>query len=84
MAVLTPMQLAELRRETVKNLSPPIDFNKSIINAALQAVEDWYEGEKSTVSGLIDTATSPFAFTNPQKKMMGAAYLIQKSKRETS
>jgi hypothetical protein len=81
MAVLTDEQRAELRR-AVASASEVVTWDKSAINAALQACEDWYEAERPVVSGLIDTATSPFVFTNPQKKMLARYFLRQKFSRE--
>ena len=81
MAALTSEQRAELRRAVVRGESS-ITFTKPTIDAALQAVEDWFEGERAVVSAAIDAATTPHVFTNGQKKKMVRWFLQQKSKRE--
>ena len=83
MAQLTAEQLARLRREFVRKLgNVAIDFDKSIINAAFQAIEDWYEANKAQISTDIDEATAPYVFTPQQKKWLGAFWLLLKSGRE--
>ena len=83
MATLTPTQLAQLRREFVRKLgNVEIDFDKPILNAACQAIEDWYETNKAQISTDIDAATAPYVFTGQQKKLIGAFWLLQKSGRE--
>jgi len=75
MAVLNATQLAELRKLTRINWITAIDFNKTIANSTLQAMENWYEGQRATVSSDIDSASTPKSFTNPEKKLIAAAYL---------
>ena len=78
MAVLNNNELADLRRRTQREWSTDIDFDKSVANAALQAMEDWYEDERTVVSGLIITATSPKAFTAAEKKLIAKHFLAWK------
>ena len=75
MATLTATELAELRQQIEREWITDIDFNKSVANAALQSLEDWYEGERATVSGLMDTATTPKTFTGAEKKLIAKSYL---------
>ena len=75
MAVLTNQQLAELRKGGRANWTTPIDFDKPIINATFQAIEDWYEGQRAQVSSDIDAASTPKAFSNAEKKQIAAAFL---------
>lgn len=83
MATLTATQLAQLRREFVRKLGDiTIDFDKPIVNAAFQAIEDWYEANKGQISTDINTATAPYVFTGQQKKLLGVYWLLQKSGRE--
>ena len=83
MATLTPAQLAQLRRKFAQKLgNVTIDFDKPIVNAAFQAIEDWYEDNKAQISIDIDTATAPYVFTGQEKKWLGAFWLLQKSGRE--
>ncbi len=81
MAVLTVGELAELRKSLAAE-SDVVTWNKATINAALQALEDWYEAERAVVSGLINAATDPFVFTNAQKKKLARYFLRQKFRRE--
>ena len=82
MATLTAMQLAEMRQQFVRKLNDVVDFDKPTINAAFQAIEDWYEANKTQISGDINTATSPYVFTPQQKKWLGAYWLLRKAGRE--
>jgi len=77
MAVLNANQLAKMRRGTASSLST-LDWDKPIINSALQEIEDWYESSRATVSGLIDTATSPYTFSNPEKKLLAKWWMEHK------
>lgn len=79
MAVLTSSELAEVAKAIAKGTQ--VDWVKGDINAALQAIEDWFESERTTVSGLIDAATA-FSFTNAHKKTMIRFFLRQKFRRE--
>ena len=82
MAILTPEQLAEVRREFAGAV--PITCNKPQINAALQAIEDWFEANRASLGTAIDTATVPLGktFTNPEKKQAVKFWLRQKFGRE--
>lgn len=83
MATLTAIQLAEMRQRFVRKLGDvAVDFSKPIVNAAFQAIEDWYEANKAQISTDIDAATAPYMFTAQQKKWLGAYWLLQKSGRE--
>ena len=85
MAILTAVQLAGMRQQFVRKLNGvAIDFDKPTVNAAFQAIEDWYEANKAQISGDINTATSPYVFTPQQKKLLGAYWLLQKSGREVT
>jgi hypothetical protein len=81
MATLSADQLAELRRKMASRLAT-VDYNKPIINSALQAIEDWFEANRAGISGAIDTATAPYTFTAPRKKALVAFWLLQKYGRE--
>ena len=76
MAILSALELAAMRRRAREDIpDADVDFGKPTINDAFQAIEDWYEGERVTVSGLIDTGTSPKVFTNTEKKTLAKAFL---------
>ena len=81
MAIISNDELAKIRREVSRD-DGAVNYIKPRINAAIQAMEDWYNDEKLTVSGLVDTATFPFVFTNAQKKKIGAYWLQHKFLKE--
>ena len=81
MAILTQTQLAKLRK-TARNSGHDwgsVNFVKPDINAAFQAVEDWYQAHKVDAVTRIDTATEPgYTFTNTQKKVIAGAYFAHR------
>ena len=79
MATLNLTQLGELRKIVRRDWSTPIDFGKPVANSVFQAVEDWYEGQRLTVSSDIAAASSPKSFTNEEKKLIAKAYLLWKN-----
>lgn len=81
MAILTTEELADIRQNVAAKFNE-INWDKPIINAALQAIEDWFEANKAAGSAAIDTATSPFIFTSPQKKLLFAYWLFHKFMKE--
>jgi hypothetical protein len=86
MAVLTAAQLGKLLREMDIKYSPanalPTDYTKAQFNAACQAIEDWFEGQRTAISTAINVATSPLVLTAAQKRFLVKAYLFQKFERE--
>ncbi len=79
MAVLTPAQLAEMRRSLEKDDTlGAVNFTKVEANQALQAIEDWWEANRANLNTAINTATSPFVFTVAQKKLIGRYWLWHK------
>lgn len=76
MAILTQAQFAKLRKVSRRNYDwGEVDFTKIDINAAFQAMEDWYQANKAAAANAIDTATQPeYTFSNEQKKVIAAAY----------
>lgn len=80
MAVMTQNELVELRKEIANNET--VTWDKNTVNLALQAIEDWFESSRATLAGNINTATSPFVFTNPQKRKLLAYFMKQKFRRE--
>lgn len=81
MAVLDAEQLAELRRESTARMAV-VPFRKPVLNDAIQAVEDWLESNRASLSQAIDAATSPVRISAVNKKRILAAYLRQKAFRE--
>lgn len=81
MAALTAQQLAVLRKHLVRarGQDQEIDFDKPTVNAALQAIEDLIEANKTAIGNAIDTATSPYTFTAADKKRLFGVYAALKS-----
>ena len=82
MAVLTSDQLATMRRQCA--LGETVTWTKSQIDTALQAVEDWYENNKTSLSTAITAATTlkGITFTAAQQQKIGAFWFLQKASRE--
>ena len=82
MAVLTPDELAEGRRDVTLRL-PGVNYVKPDINAAIQALEDLFETTgRGNARGAITSAMAPFIPTDVQRDAIIAAWLRQKGKRE--
>lgn len=81
MAILTVDQLAQLRRECAQEQAT-INYEKSQINVAIQAVEDTFEAVRPTLSTNINTATAPLVLTAAQKRLLVKMWLQQKARRE--
>jgi hypothetical protein len=86
MAVLTADELVSLRRKLAhlaEATGLPIDYVKSEVNDAFQAIEDWWElpATKADISNAIDASTA-FSFTNEQKKKIGKFWLELKAGKE--
>ena len=81
MAILTLKQLADIRQSCYKG-APAVDYDKTQINAMLQAVEDWFEANRNSLNTAINTATAPKVFTIAQKKRAVAYWLEQKFQTE--
>jgi hypothetical protein len=81
MATLTPEQLAELRRRVARGQSP-VTWDKLQVNAALQAVENYFEDVGRAAIGAAIEAAAPGVFGGPQKARIVAFWLWQKFRRE--
>lgn len=81
MATFNPDQLAELRQRIATDLAT-VNFTKPQINAALQAVETWFEKPsiKASLKADVDAATAPFAFTGAQIAKLVKYWLTYKFK----
>lgn len=85
MATLSNDDLAEIRRkiEAKFNLgASTINYDKGTVNAAIQVLEDWYQDQKAVVSASVNSATSPFVFSNAAKKALGAYYFEYRFKQD--
>ena len=80
MVILNPLELAEVRRGVSKGESP--DWDKTTINAALQAIEDLIESSRVAISNAIDSATAPYVLGGAMKKNLVAQSFRQWSRRE--
>ena len=77
MAVLTDIQITAARNICEQEM-PLINYSKSQINAALQAVENWFNKAaiQISLSTDIDAAIAPMVLTNAQKKKLVKAWLM--------
>lgn len=83
MATLNDSQLSEVRR-AVSSERPTVDYTKAQINAAVQAIEDYFETTaRSGLNTAINGATQPLGITltNGQKQALVKFYLRQKFER---
>jgi len=81
MAILSPNQLVELRQAAAED-QVGINWTKAQINAAAQAVEDWFEANRPSLNAAINTATSPVVLPGAVKRLLLIRFLMQKSRRE--
>lgn len=83
MAVLTAEQLAEIRRAVAAESDPPITWTKAQIDAATQAIEDWWIANAVSLNTTINAATVPLGitFTIAQKTRIGKFWLLSKFQR---
>ena len=84
MAVLTPDELVILRREVEQSLREAglaSSFTKAQLNARIQAIEDWFEANRTSLAQAIDAA-APGNLTVAQKKRLVAHWLRHKFGRE--
>lgn len=80
MAILTVDQLARIRQEFARDIAI-ITRDKLVINASLQAIENWFEDNRLSLSTAIE-AVAPGAFTPAEKKMLVKHWLFSKFGRE--
>lgn len=69
-------------RQHLRTVSESFSASQSVVSDALQAVEDWFEGERTAINSAIDTATSPVTLSVSAKKYLVASYLIYKAQKE--
>jgi hypothetical protein len=73
MATISNNDLAAIRRK-IESDFPNVGTVKSEINNAIQAIEDWYEDNRSAISTAIDDATT-FSFSSAKKKKIGKYWM---------
>ena len=79
--MLNPEQLAEMR-VNVATRSKGVPWRKPHINAAFQALEDWFENERNVLIGVLNRALAPVSTTVDDKKRILAAFIQSKARRE--
>lgn len=81
MAILTSDELCAIRRHLQTGNAVAINYTKAQVNAATQAIEDWFEANRASLAAAINAATDPFVFTNAQKLQLVKHWLRQKFER---
>ena len=92
MSVLIPAELMVARHHCAKTFAV-VAYTKPQINAALQAIENTMTGRlivagdvmktiPQIISSEIDAATTPFVFTNAQKRVLFALWADLKFQRD--
>lgn len=63
MAIPTTREMAEMRQDA--STAHPVIYTKAQINAAIQAIEDWFEkpGIQANLKADVDAATAPLGIT---------------------
>jgi len=80
MATLTGVQLAEVRQEAAR-AAGVVTWTKPQANAALQAVEDWFEANRAALGAAVEAA-APGVFGAAHKRALLKYWLRQKFGRE--
>jgi hypothetical protein len=78
---LTSLELTDLRQQ-VAAATTSQSWTKPQVNAAIQALEDWWDTSGRAAAGAAIEAAVPGVFTNQQKKVIGKYWLVQKAGRE--
>jgi hypothetical protein len=81
MATLSASERGEIS-EALCQRNPAVNYTKPQIGAAVQAVEDWFEGGRAGLNAAINAATAPLVLTAAQKKHLVVHFLLQKARRE--
>ena len=81
MATLNPEQLAEMRVD-VAHQSKGVPWRKPHINAAFQALEDWFDNERTVLVGVLNRALAPVSTTVDDKRRILTAFIQSKAGRE--
>lgn len=76
MAVLTALRLTAIRHGCAEEVS--VTYTKPVLNAAAQAVEDWLEANRPSLSTAINAATAPVILTPAQKQAVVKHWLAVK------
>ena len=74
MATLNQTKLRALRQDVATKVGMrPSLWSKQDLNAAFQALEDWYQANKASAAADMETA-APGLFSNAQKKEVADSY----------
>ncbi len=76
MATLSDAQKAQLRKELSKG--EEVTWDRGTADLASQAIEDWFESNRASISTAINTATSPITLSAALKTKLVKFYLRQK------
>ena len=76
MAILSSTQYADLRQAAARE-SVTVTWSKAQVNAALQAIEDWFEANRAALGVAIEAAV-PGVFSAAQKRALVKFWLAQK------
>lgn len=79
MAALTAPEFAPIRQRLADLVRAP-HYRKAQVNAAVQAVEDWFEANQPALGTAIETA-APGVFSAAQKRLLVRAWLLSKFER---
>jgi len=80
MATLTTAQRSAAREYLSRQIN--VNYTKAQFDAALQAVEDYFETTARAGLGQAIETAAPTVFSNAEKKAIAGYYLLQKSGRE--
>lgn len=75
---LTADQRTTLRQLIAANLATQT-WTKPQVNAALDALDDWFETSGRAAAGAAIEAAVPGVFTGPQKRVIGKYWLATRS-----
>ncbi len=76
MATLSDQEKAELRQELARG--EIATWTRGVADDASQAIENWFESNRSSLNSAINTATSPFTLSTALKTKLVKFYLRQK------
>jgi hypothetical protein len=82
MAIISVSDLASLRQRCAADATGGVTWTKAQVNAAVQALEDWFDTTGRAGAAAAIESAAPGVFTNTQKKLIGKYWLAQKSGRE--
>jgi len=76
MAILTANELVAIRRQCAAERAT-VNYTKAQINAALQAIEDFFEASRASLGAAIETA-APGKFNVAEKRQLVKFWLAHK------